>query len=116
MARLCTGLAGYLSLLTVFLVGRRLWGPGGGGRALLFTASSVLFVLLGHQLTLDMLLDSCLLRALSCFLIAQTERHNPARPHLDAGCWAAMALAVLTKGLIGARSRRDARGLPALAT
>src|SRR6202048_4812121 len=26
-ARLCTGLAGYLSLVTVFFFGRKLWGP-----------------------------------------------------------------------------------------
>jgi 4-amino-4-deoxy-L-arabinose transferase-like glycosyltransferase len=54
-ARLCTGLAGYLSLATVFLLGRNLWGFDAGVRALLFTSASTLFVLLGHQLTLDML-------------------------------------------------------------
>jgi 4-amino-4-deoxy-L-arabinose transferase-like glycosyltransferase len=101
-ARLCTGLAGYLSLLTVFFVGRRLWGPDAGIRALLFTAASTLFVLLGHQLTLDMLLSCFLLAALSCFLLAQVRRDGAG--HWRAwmlGCWTAMALAVLTKGLIG---------------
>jgi 4-amino-4-deoxy-L-arabinose transferase-like glycosyltransferase len=33
-ARLCTGLAGYLSLATVFLLGRKLWGFDAGVRAL----------------------------------------------------------------------------------
>jgi 4-amino-4-deoxy-L-arabinose transferase-like glycosyltransferase len=101
-ARLCTGIAGYLSLAGLFFVGGRLWGSGGGAKALLFASASVLFVLLGHQLTLDMLLSFCLLAALSCFLMAQQRRetHEPWRAWM-LGCWAAMALAVLTKGLIG---------------
>jgi 4-amino-4-deoxy-L-arabinose transferase-like glycosyltransferase len=101
-ARLCPGLAGYLALLTVFLVGRDLWGFDAGLRAALFTAASALFVLLGHQLTLDMLLSFWLLAALGCFLAAQARRDGP-RPWRGwmLGCWAAMALAVLTKGLIG---------------
>src|ERR1700674_1994721 len=73
-ARLCTGLAGYLSLATVFLVGRKLWGFEAGVRALLFTSASTLFVLLGHQLTLDMLLSFCLTAALGAFLMAQSRR------------------------------------------
>jgi 4-amino-4-deoxy-L-arabinose transferase-like glycosyltransferase len=101
-ARLCTGIAGYLSLAAVFLVGRQLWGFESGLRALLFTSASALFVLLGHQLTLDMLLSFCLTAALGCLLMAQMRRD--ASGHWRAwmsGCWAAMALAVLTKGLIG---------------
>ena len=98
-ARLCTGLAGYLSLLIVFFLGRSLWGLEAGVRALLFTAASILFVLLGHQLTLDMTLSACLLAALSCFLMAQVR--GEAWRAWMLGCWAAMALAVLTKGLIG---------------
>src|SRR5580693_8868551 len=83
-ARLCTGLAGYLSLATVFLVGRKLWGSAAGDRALLFTSASALFVLLGHQLTLDMLLSFCLTAALGCFLLAQARR--------DTGSWQAWML------------------------
>jgi 4-amino-4-deoxy-L-arabinose transferase-like glycosyltransferase len=101
-ARLCTGVAGYLSLLTVYLLGLKLWGPDAGFRALSFTAASMLFVLLGHQLTPDMLLSFALLAALGCFLMAQRRRDRPRewRPWM-LGCWAAMAFAVLTKGLIG---------------
>jgi 4-amino-4-deoxy-L-arabinose transferase-like glycosyltransferase len=102
-ARLCTGLAGYLSMAALFLLGLRLWGFDAGVRALLFASASTLFVLLGHQLTLDMLLSFFLLAALGCFLMAQ-QRRGPGA-HWRAwmlGCWTAMALAVLTKGLIGA--------------
>jgi 4-amino-4-deoxy-L-arabinose transferase-like glycosyltransferase len=101
-ARLWTGLAGFLSLLIVFFLGRQLWGMQAGLNALLLTAASALFVLLGHQLTLDMLLSLWLLAGLACFLLAQSQRND--RRALRAwmlGCWAAMALAVLTKGLIG---------------
>jgi len=101
-ARLCTGVAGFLSLITVFLLGRTLWGLDAGVRALSYTAASALFVLLGHQLTLDMLLNFFLLAALGCFLVAQVRRENSGyRRSWMLGCWAAMALAVLTKGLIG---------------
>ena len=101
-ARLCTGVAGYLSLAAVFLIARGLWGFDAGLRALLFTSASALFVLVGHQLTLDMLLSFCLTAALGCLLMAQVRRGSSG--HWRAwmlGCWAAMAFAVLTKGLIG---------------
>ena len=101
-ARFCTGAAGFLSLVTVFLVGRGLWGPDAGARALSYTAASTLFVLLGHQLTLDMLLNFFLTAALGCFLLAQVGRDASGHWRFwMLGCWAAMALAVLTKGLIG---------------
>lgn len=101
-ARLCTGLAGFLTLAIVFLVGRYLWGSRAGMRAVLYTSASTLFVLLGHQLTLDMLLSFFLTAALACFLAAQARRDDPGqgRPWM-LGCWGAMALAVLTKGLVG---------------
>ena len=98
-ARLCTGLAGFFSLATVFFLGRNLWGFDAGVRAVLFTSASTLFVLLGHQLTLDMLLSFCLIAALGCFLMSQVR---PAKwRSWMLCCWAAMAFAVLAKGLIG---------------
>ncbi len=102
-ARLYTGLCGYLTLAMVFLFARSLWGLRAGVRALLLTSASTLFVLLGHQLTLDMSLSFWLTAALGCFLAAQSRRDlsNRWRPWM-LGCWGAMAFAVLTKGLIGA--------------
>jgi 4-amino-4-deoxy-L-arabinose transferase-like glycosyltransferase len=100
-ARLCTGLAGYLSLVAVFLLASRLWGQGAGVKSLLLMSASSLFVLLGHQLTLDMLLSFCLLICLACFLMAQTAGDARQCAAWMLGCWAAMAFAMLTKGLIG---------------
>jgi len=101
-ARLATGCAGYLTLALVFLLARRLWGLRAAVEALLLTLGSILFVLLGHQLTLDMSLTACLFGCLTAFICAQTQREEPSacRAWMTLS-WAAMALAVLTKGLIG---------------
>lgn len=102
VARLWTGVCGYLSLLIVLFIGRRLWGPEAGRNAFLLTAASTLFVLLGHQLTLDMSLSFFLLAGLACFIAAQLRRsERRACTAWMLGCWTAMACAVLTKGLIG---------------
>jgi 4-amino-4-deoxy-L-arabinose transferase-like glycosyltransferase len=101
-ARLCTGLAGYLTLMLLYVLGRRIGGAAVGYRAVLLTIASPLFMLLGHQLTLDMLLCFLLSAAMACFVLAQLERERPGPcRHWMLGCWIAMALAVLTKGLIG---------------
>jgi 4-amino-4-deoxy-L-arabinose transferase-like glycosyltransferase len=101
-ARLCTGLAGYLTLVLLYVLGRRIGGASVGNRTVLLAMASPLFMLLGHQLTLDMLLCFVLTAALACFVLAQLERERPARcRRWMLGCWIAMALAVLTKGLIG---------------
>ena len=101
-ARLFTGVCGYLSLVLVFFTGSRLWGFAAGLRAAMLTAASTLFVLLGHQLTLDMALNFFLLACLACFVEAQLRRDSPrAQRAWMLGCWCAAALAVLTKGLIG---------------
>src|SRR5450755_139261 len=102
VARLYTGLCGYLSLWLVFAVARRLWGAQVAQKAVILTAGSILFILLGHQLTLDMSLSFWLMLSLASFMFAQTEPvHRAAARNWMLGCWAAMALAVLTKGLIG---------------
>ncbi len=101
-ARLWTGLFGYLTLLVVTSLARHLWGREAGLRAALLLAGSVLFLLLGHQLTLDMTLCFWLIASLACFIRAQTGRGSVAAERAwMLGCWATMALAVLTKGLIG---------------
>jgi 4-amino-4-deoxy-L-arabinose transferase-like glycosyltransferase len=103
IARLWTGLCGYLSLWLVYAIARRLWGIDAALKAVTLLAGSILFILLGHQLTLDMSLSFWLLASLAYFVFAQTEHVNrDAARNWMLGCWAAMALAVLTKGLIGA--------------
>ena len=105
-ARLWTGVAGYCSLALVFFAGSHLWGRRAGVKALLLMMGSTLFVLMGHQLTLDMMLSTWLLASLICFLLAESvaaSAHPSPRRHAYwmLGCWASMAFAVLTKGPIG---------------
>lgn len=101
-ARLWTGLFGYLSLMVVAAVARHLWGREAALRAALLLAGSVLFLLLGHQLTLDMTLGFWLIASLGCFIRSQTGQGLPGAGRAwMLGCWATMACAVLTKGLVG---------------
>jgi 4-amino-4-deoxy-L-arabinose transferase-like glycosyltransferase len=102
-ARLWIGVCGYLSVLIVFLLARRLWGERAAFRAAVLLIGSSLFTLLAHQITLDMSLTLFMLAALACFIQAQSVREDASRNrHWMLGCWIAMAAAVLTKGLIGA--------------
>ncbi len=104
-ARLTTGLAGYCCLALICLVAYRLWGLRTAVVAGCLTSASTLFVLMAHQMTLDMLLSLWLFASLTCFLMAEFEHandtHSGSARGWMLGSWASMALAVLTKGLIG---------------
>lgn len=101
-ARLFTGLT---SLLTVFLVygfARRTWGQREALWAAGILASSTLFILVGHLLTLDTSLTFFLTLALLAFCDAQGHRDRPHIARLGMlVCWAAMGAAFLTKGIVG---------------
>jgi 4-amino-4-deoxy-L-arabinose transferase-like glycosyltransferase len=102
-ARLITGLAGLLTLLVVHRTARLLWSARAARDAVLLLLGAALFTLMSHQVTLDMLLTFWMTCALACFIRAQNLRDDrAANRHWMLGCWAAMAAAVLTKGLIGA--------------
>ena len=105
-SRLWTGLTGYFAILAT---GFTTWKLVGGERGLLagwiaaiLLASSPMWNVGGHFNTLDMGLSSLLSCALFALLLAQraglpvTVRRNWMWL-----CWAFMALAVLSKGLIG---------------
>ncbi len=102
-ARLWSALTGFASVLLVWYTGRRLFGDAAGNYAAVVLASSALFVGIGHFNSLDMGVTLFLGAALCGFLIAQREdstRDEERRWMLFA--WGAMALATLSKGLIGA--------------
>ena len=101
-ARLWSALTGFLSVLIVFFAGSRLFGAQVGWNAALVLGSSLLWVLIGHINTLDMGVSFLLSAAICAFCLAQhdaTEERGRHRWMLAA--WAALALAVLSKGLIG---------------
>ena len=98
-ARLWTGLAGLLAVLATFFTGRRLFGAEAGLIAAAVCASSLLFVFMGHFNALDMGLAGCLHLAVCCFLLAQQGKEKQGRRWMLAA-WAALALAVLAKGIV----------------
>ena len=98
-ARLWPALTGFLSVLLVWWSGRRLWGPVAGHLAAAILASSLLFVVLGHLITLDMGLSFFLQVAWTAFLFAQNDQRNTSRRWMLLA-WGALALAVLSKGLV----------------
>ena len=102
VARLWPALAGILGVLAAFLTARRLYGPDVGALAALVLGGMLQYVIFSHILTLDMTLALLLSGAVFAFVVAQDDRTAPRdrRAWMLAG-WAAMAGAVMTKGLIG---------------
>jgi 4-amino-4-deoxy-L-arabinose transferase-like glycosyltransferase len=101
-ARLWTGMTGFLGVLLVFWAGNRLFAPPAGLLGAAVTASCALYAVLGHLLTLDMALSFFMSASVLAFAVAQQESGEPGRRRWMLLAWAAMALAVLTKGLVGA--------------
>ncbi|MGI4859098.1 MAG: ArnT family glycosyltransferase, partial [Janthinobacterium lividum] len=101
-ARLWTALSGYGAVLMVGYTGARVFNPAAGFFAAVALAASPYWNLMGHFNALDMGLSLMMTLTLCSLLLAQ-------RPGLSTGatrgwmwlCWASMALAVLSKGLIG---------------
>jgi 4-amino-4-deoxy-L-arabinose transferase-like glycosyltransferase len=101
-ARLWTGLTGLLGIALVIHAGRRVFGTRIGFMAGVVLGTSFLWAALGHVNTLDMGLASMMTLALCGLLIAQRDEAAPVeRRRWMLLCWAGMALAVMSKGLIG---------------
>lgn len=101
-ARFWTALTGFLGVLLVYAAGNRAFGPPAGLFAAAALASSTLHVFVGHFLSLDMGVAFFMSVAVLAFLMAQLDGTPPPRRRgWMLGGWAAMALAVLSKGLIG---------------
>ncbi len=101
-ARLWVSLFGFGCGLFIWYLGSRLFNPDAGFYAFVITISSLMFVVMGHLLTLDMTVSVFLVVGIGALALAQTRRDRPAelRNWMLVG-WAALAGAVLSKGLIG---------------
>ncbi|WP_118178916.1 glycosyltransferase family 39 protein [Paraburkholderia phosphatilytica] len=101
-ARLYTALTGFAGVLLVGFTGRRVFNASTGLFAAVVLATCPYWNLMGHFNTLDMALSFWMELTLCSLLLAQ-------RPNLPDRsvrgwmwvCWASMALAVLSKGLVG---------------
>ncbi|MGF6722530.1 4-amino-4-deoxy-L-arabinose transferase-like glycosyltransferase [Paraburkholderia sp. GAS41] len=101
-ARLYTALTGFAGVLLIGFTGARVFNAATGVCAAIVLATSPYWNLMGHFNTLDMGLSFWMELTLCALLLAQ-------RPSLPSShvrlwmwlCWASMALAMLSKGLIG---------------
>jgi 4-amino-4-deoxy-L-arabinose transferase-like glycosyltransferase len=102
-ARLWSALTGFLGVLLTGMAGARLFGRGAGVIAGAICASSLLYALIGHVNTLDMGVSFFLTAGLFGLMLAQREpAASQAERNWMLSAWCALALAVLSKGLIGA--------------
>ena len=101
-ARLWTALTGFLTILAIGFTGARIYNPRAGWIAALVLASSPMWVISGHFNSLDMGLSAFLVAALCSLLLAQTSHNKTSNRNWMWACWVFMALATLSKGLIGA--------------
>lgn len=101
-ARLWTGLTGLLTILFTGWAGAQLFGRRAGLFSAAVLASTFYWNGLSHINTLDMGTAATMAASLLAFLLAQ--RPDATRPQARWwmwACWAFMALAMLSKGLIG---------------
>ncbi len=101
-ARLWTGLNGLFGIALVAYTGRRVFNERVGFYAPLVLASSLFWAAMGHINSLDMGLAGMMTLSICALLLAQrTEADRDEQRNWMLLCWAGMALAVLSKGLIG---------------
>jgi 4-amino-4-deoxy-L-arabinose transferase-like glycosyltransferase len=96
-ARLYTGLCALLTVYALWALIRREWGAVPAARGAIMLGSSLGFVLLGHQLTLDMSLTMFTTLTIAGFCNAQRAARWQRWMLLS---WAGAAGAFMTKGLI----------------
>ena len=101
-ARLYIALAGLATIVLVGWLARRLWGTDTALASMLALVCSPYFMALGGIVTLDMGLTLWMAATLFAFLAAEQARDRPkVQRAWMLAAWAAMALAVLSKGLVG---------------
>jgi 4-amino-4-deoxy-L-arabinose transferase-like glycosyltransferase len=123
-ARLYTGLCALGTLVVVWLLADGVWGGEAAWRSAAVLAGMMLFVTMGQLLTLDMSLTFYMTLALAAFVLAQprgaARSHAPTESRVGGVgpsvgraafvtgrrsmllAWLAVALGVLTKGLVAA--------------
>lgn len=100
-SRLWTALTGLAGVLLAWFTGTRLFGREAGLYAALILGSSSLYTLMSHINTLDMGVTFFITLGIFSLLLAQKEVLIAHRRNWMLLAWAAMALAVLSKGLMG---------------
>jgi 4-amino-4-deoxy-L-arabinose transferase-like glycosyltransferase len=101
-ARLWTAFTGFAGILLTYFAGRQLFGRQSGFYAAAVLASSSWYAVLGHINTLDMGLTFFMTLSIFGLLLAQRDDATRSQQrNWMLLAWAGMALAVLSKGLVG---------------
>jgi 4-amino-4-deoxy-L-arabinose transferase-like glycosyltransferase len=100
-ARLWTALTGLATVFVTWFAGRRLLGKAGGEFGALALIASPYFVVMSGVNTLDMGVSLFLSGAVFAYLLSRQAATRKSETGWMLAAWAAMALAVLSKGLIG---------------
>ena len=90
-----------IGVLLTYSATRRLYGRSAGLAAGIVLATSLLYFALARIVVLDMAVSVLMTAALFCFILAVREPAGLRRRLLFYGVYASMALATLTKGLMG---------------
>ena len=100
-ARLWPALTGFLGVLLAWFTTRRLFGAAAGLYAAATLGTSLLYLFIGHVNTLDMGFSFFLELALCAFVLGRDAATPPAaQRRWRLLVWAALALAVLSKGIV----------------
>lgn len=99
--RAINALMGILGCLITYAAGRLLYGRTAGLLASLILATSTLYFVMSHMVSLDLPVTVFISTSLYGFMLAVQSQHESSRRWFLWGAAAAAALAVLTKGLIG---------------
>jgi 4-amino-4-deoxy-L-arabinose transferase-like glycosyltransferase len=100
-SRLWAALTGFAGILLAWFAGTRLFGREAGIYAALLLGSSMLYSMMAHINTLDMGVTFFITLGIFSLLIAQKEENATERRKWMCLAWAGLALAVLSKGLMG---------------
>ena len=101
-ARLFTALSGIVGIVFTMLAAARWWGKRTAVISGLVLVSAPMWNVGAHFNSLDMGVAGCMTMALGALLLAQHPSATRAQQRCWMwACWASMALAVLSKGLIG---------------
>lgn len=100
-ARLWTGICGVSGILMLLHAGKRVYGERVGVTAALVLGSTWYWGIAGHTNSYDMSLSAMMTMALAAFLLAQHDQATAGeRRNWMLVCWAGLALAFLSKGLV----------------
>ena len=101
-ARLCVALSGMVGLVATMFAATRWYGIRAGLLTGLVLVAAPMWSVASHFNSLDMTLSGAMACVLAFMLVAQHPDATPAaRRYWMWACWAAMAVAILSKGLVG---------------